>query len=59
MRRCSFFSEFSEILKEAVSQKTERDKKERVCVCERERERELLLTDDFVEFRNLIYIKDP
>ena len=54
MRRCSFLSEFSEILKEAVSQNTERDT-ERECV----RERELLLTDDFVECRNLIYIKDP
>ena len=38
MRR-SFLSEFSEILKEAVSQNTERDT---------DRERELLLTDDFV-----------
>ena len=54
MRRCSFLSEFSEILKEAVSQNTERDtERESVCV------RELLLTDDFVECRNLIYIKDP
>ena len=54
MRRCSFLSEFSEILKEAVSQNTERDtERERVCVWE------LLLTDDFVECRNLIYIKDP
>ena len=33
MRRCSFLSDFSEILKEAVSQNTERD-------TERERERE-------------------
>ena len=39
MRRCSFLSEFSEILKEAVSQKTERDT-ERESVCERERGRE-------------------
>ena len=56
MRRCSFLSEFSEILKEAVSQNTERDtERERKCVWKRE----LLLTDDFVECRNLIYIKDP
>ena len=37
MRRCSFLSEFSEILKEAVSQNTERDtERERESVWERE-----------------------
>ena len=36
MRRCSFLSEFSEILKEAVSQNTERDtERERESVSER------------------------